>query len=436
MPRNPFVFIFKRRREEEPTSVETIPKGYAVGSSFYTIDSDRQLKDDELFRCYFRSFAVRHCVDAIASRVAYNRWVLVDDKGQVVRDPEVEDFFWKPNFNGDDFYSFVWKLAVDLLIYDKAFIEKVRSESGKLYELYVRDASTFSVKFNEHGILEEVVQAVEGSSVNFKPGEGVIMIVFHPTSKRPLGCPIIESIVGEVVSLLLSIDKVAETFSKDSIPSGILNLGPIGKEAYERAKAEFLAQQKKSRLFVFRGVNNIDWIPFKGGLKDDQILELREAITDIIYRTFGISRAETHGESSSVSYEAQEEALTVRFVEPLMKIIENAFNEQVVKGEFGKDNIYFQFIRPRLKSMRYASATTRALLSSGVLSIGEVREELGLPLLPGEDVRYVVSGGKVFVVTEDGNLKPVAPGRGSLEGDLDSEEAQTGPTENESGQTV
>jgi hypothetical protein len=76
------------------------------------------------------------------------------------------------------------------------------------------------------------------------------------------------------------------------------------------------------------------------------------------------------------------------------------------------------------------------LLSSGVLSIGEVREELGLPLLPGEDVRYVVSGGKVFVVTEDGNLKPADPGKRALEGDLDSGGAQTGPSENESDQTV
>ena len=390
------VNIFKREGDYVPANAPTKDPQSKV-NKFES--SYQQLSFDQLFKIYYQTSTVRHCIDGIAAKIAYAPYNLSKENDAV---REILD---KPNFNGDRFSTFIWKFVVDLLIYDVGVIEKVRSSNGRLVELYTRDASNFEIKRDDHGIIEEIYQNISGEKIYFD-FEDLVWQVFHPNNKSVYGCPLIESVVDEVASLIYSSGFIAETFASDSHPPGILNLGNLGKAAYDRAKAEFNARTdtgKRERVHVFKNVSNVSWIPLKPTLRESQIVELRADVSNIVYRTFGVPRAESHGDTPIAAFEVQDTAQNNRLVEPLMSIVEYFINERLIKEEFKIDDVQFKFRRPRIKG-RYQPASARTLVFSGIETLNDIRSDFGLKPAVGGDQRMIVIGSKLYVFDENGVL--------------------------------
>jgi len=347
---------------------------------------------EQLRNIYMRSSTVRACVDAITRQVTTLPWIVTGDAGAV---REVQEFLEDPNPNEENFAGILDKVVRDLLVLDVGVIEKVFSPAGKLVELWARDAATFKVHIDEHGVVQSYTQEVFGQKVEFAPNE-LIYIVLHPRSNKVVGTPIIESIVDEVAAQMFAISDIAKSFDEDEIPPGILHLGQIGEEAYKRAKQEFEQSPRSSarrRLKVIANVETVNWIQLKRPYNERQAAELLQMVQRIIYRNFGLTPVdlgETEGVARATAV-VQERIGRSRLIEPLARKLEMYINRQIVRPLVG-DKAKFQFVLKSLSDEWRVARAERERVFSGLITINDVRRAHGLPPLEGGDEPFVVLG--------------------------------------------
>jgi len=397
---------------------EPVPKGF---ESFdwsqqrpSTVRAQR-LSFAQLRAVWEESSTVRSCVDSIVQEITTLPYrVRPLPGGSMKHAMEVESFLEDPNSNAETFPQLLSKVLRDLLVIGCGVIEKVKSLDGTLLELFARDGATFTVKMDEHGVLQGYQQHFLGKTVDFAKDE-IIYMVFCPTTYSRYGKPIIDSIVDEVATLLFTNSYIAKTFTEDEIPPGILNLGMIGREAYERAKEEFQSKRgmkKDMSLRVIYGTKDVDWIQFKMPNREMQLNELRKSIELIIYRNFGILPLEA-GESATVNRSTaytQMQLAQQRRVIPITNMISAFINKEIIQQEFHYDDVRFFFDVHEISDPEAVARAYERYVRNGIMSRNEVRKALKLESIPGGDEYYMVAGSEVQTL---GDSKPESLSRPS-----------------------
>jgi len=313
----------------------------------------------------------------------------------------VREFLFNPNANDETFAQLLSKVLVDLLVTDVAAIEKVRSLRGNLVEIWARDATTFTVLIDEHGVVTGYRQDVAGrEKVTFGPND-VIFLVLHPQTDSAYGKPILESVIDEVATYLFTNSYIARSFTEDEIPPGILSVGPIGEEAVKQLKADFEAgRTNRYRLRVIWDPErrpDADWIELRRPNREMQLDELRQSIERIIFRAFGLTPLEA-GIASEVNRSTALMQRTVaekRRIVPIIRMLEYYINTEIVWSEFGYTDVAFKFDFELTRDVEAEARAYERYVKSGIMSRNEVRSKMNLPPVPGGDGYVMVSGGNV-----------------------------------------
>lgn len=263
---------------------------------------------------YEKSSYVRPCVDALVRSVSSLPWVVRPFRdGDPRHADRVREFLQDPNANDESLRKILSQVLTDVMVIDEGIIEKVKSLDGTLLEIFARDGATFIPIKDRHGILQGYVQKMAPYDLVEFAKDEVMYFELYPTTWTPYGLPIIETIVNEIASLMFSVQWIADSFTEDKIPPGILVLDRIANDAYERAKAEFQSgEDKQFTVKLFRNVGSAKWIELKKSNTEMQLAELNLQIERIVYRNFGLQPFElgVTSEINRACYSSDTQTLT------------------------------------------------------------------------------------------------------------------------------
>jgi len=448
------------------------PATTSPGSSQFYATPDRFLTNDELWEVYRRTPDVRAAVDSVVRRVATFDWYI-----EPAVDPSSDDyeeaatvaetarrFLSAPSKDGTTWQEVFTALLTDLLVYDAAALEIVRDANGDLAELNPLRGSSVTPRINEHGRLLYYEQEAFGAgSVGFRIGEQVdandpafsgvrfdpdalLYLRLFPTTSSPVGNPLIESLVTEVISMLRSSEHSMLALDADEIPPGILVLAGLAGQAAREATADLQrlrGQDQKIRVLTTPDPSGIGarWVELRHTPKDLSFAEVVDQIRRTIWRVFGVLPVEmgaTDGVNRATA-EVQVDVSSSYLVTPILELIAAKINTRLLPLVVGDESLVplvrFRFDREAKTTPEQAKAVAEKhtrYVAAGILTRNEARADLGLLPVAGGDVPTVdTSAGPVplalLVATEDDSpTEPDpddgAPPPGDVEPEPDSED--------------
>lgn len=158
-------------------------------------------------------------------------------------------------------------------------------------------------------------------------------------------------------------------------------------------------------LAVLQG--NMSYQPIQINAKDAQMLESRQFNVTDIARFFGISPV-LLGDLTNASYntiEAVQQEFLVHTLQPYVTMIENEFNRKLLKPSERNLNIILE-TNEILRTDKAAQANYYStMLGNGILSVNEVRKELGYNPIEGGDKHVIPFTDIAQNSLEDGDNK-------------------------------
>lgn len=405
---------------------------------------DRLLTTEQLWQVYWRTPDVRACVDSIVRRVATWDWRVVadvppdvpeDSPLRAIAEKEADDvarWLAAPNKDGETWQELWTKADTDLLVFDAEAVELVEDGKGDLAELVALLSDEIVPERDGTGRLERYVQAPYGVAtsaepITFAPDELLYLNLF-PNTSGSAGRPLIETVLDQAVTLLVSSQHAMLALDADEIPPGLLVLGGLGEQAARMARADLEAMKGKDhKVRVIAGGlagAGVDakWVELRRPMKD---LDLRPIVEDVrrtIWRVFGVQPVEMGAvaDVNRSTAEAQVDVGASHLITPILEVKQAKLNARVVprlvKDERVRAWVRFEFDLDARRSpeAQQALAETHAVhVRNGTMTRNEVRAEWGLPAIEGGDVATVEEGGLLVSVaslaTRGGGRSTPAP---------------------------
>ena len=408
------------------------PTTTTPGARQYYATPDRFLTNDELWEVYRRTPDVRAAIDSIVRRVATFDWLVepaVDPSSDRYEEAaeaaeSARRFLAAPSKDGATWQEVWTAVLTDLLVYDAGAIELVRDPLGRLAEINPLRGSSIDPRINDHGRLlyyeQSTYNSASGtgyqigdgrepdpvlSSVKFEPDDLLYLRLF-PTTTAPVGNPLIEALITEVISLLRSSEHTMLALDADEIPPGILVLAGLAGQAAREATADLQrlrGQDHKVRVLTTPDPSGIGarWVELRHTPKDLSMVEVVDQIRRTCWRVFGVLPVEmgaTDGVNRATA-EVQIDVASSHLVTPILELLAAKVNSRLLPLVVGDESlaglVRFSFDREARVSPEQAKVLAERharLIDAGVMTRNEARSELGLLPIAGGDVPTVATG--------------------------------------------
>jgi len=204
------------------------------------------------------------------------------------------------------------------------------------------------------------------------------------------------------------------TLDADEIPPGLLILGGLGGMAADRAKADLQTMKGKDhkiRVISSPNPGSIDakWVELRKTPKELMMLDVVEAMRRMIWRVFGVMPVEmgSTDQMPRATAMVQMDVASSHLITPILELIQAKFNSEIIPRLIDKEyqgKIKFVFDRSKTHSpdeqLKVANRHD-VYMRRGVLTINEVRSELGMMPIVGGDVPRTDTPGYGPVPVED-----------------------------------
>jgi hypothetical protein len=387
---------------------------YESPSSHYSFyKQHRQLFPEQYWSLYKTSPDVRACIDSITRRIATWDWYVkptvdpreTDEFNRLSLEAErVAKFLRVPNSNGETWQEVLTKIVTDLLVYDSGIVELVEDRSGEMTELVSWLGSEWFRVLDTHGHLLRYDQTPENSSEPpiEVPKDRICQFVLYPNNRSTHGLPLLESCITECITVLLSSEHAMLALDADEIPPGLLVLGGVAGQAAERARSDLQAMRGKDhrvRVITSPEPQGIEarWVELRRTPKDLELLQVVDAMRRGIWRVFGVMPVEL-GDMDGVpraAAEVQMDVSTSHLISPILEMIQAKVNAQILPRIIGEEDaglLTFSFARGQQNTPEQelkVAQKSEILLKRGVLTVNEVRKEIGYLPIEGGDVATV-----------------------------------------------
>ena len=377
----------------------------------------RNLMPIQCWDLYRQTPDVRACVDSIVRRVATWDWYVKPttdprDAAEYARMMEAaraaRDWLQVPSRNGETWQEVMTRVVTDLLVYDAGVLE-LNEQGGKLLELVpwlgsswfpVTDAKGVLLRYEQES--ETGVPTGQPDIVVKMPPERLCYLSLFRNNRANLGVALLDTLVNECVTVLLSSEHAMVAMDADEIPPGLLVLGGVAGAAAERARADLQVMRGKDhklRVVTSPQPGGIDakWVELRRPLKDVQLLEVVGELRRTIWRVFGVQPVEL-GESENINRATAHVQLDVassHLIGPILELVQARINAQVLPRLLppearGKVLFGFDRTQPLTPQQRLQQAQANDLLvKRGILTTNEVRAQMGLLPVDGGDVPLV-----------------------------------------------
>lgn len=382
----------------------TAPGAQRVGANFsvlgatrdgtaMVIDRSRKARYSTFYEMYRQHPTVRAGIEKIAKVAVANgyKFVPVDPDDDVPEDrlKALRMFFRKSN--GSQLLRTTYK---DLLIYGEAFWLIVQNGadapiSARRLHPYYMDEKTLSGELVgwRYGPIAESDDAIEYES------EQVIQFKFDDPDNDIRGLSLLSSLELTVASDLFAM-KFNERFFENSAHTGIIfNMKNSTKEEVDRNR-EWLNQNYVGTDNAHKPVlleGDIDVSKSVSTRQEMQFIEGRKfnrqeilSVLDIDPSKLGITEDSNRSSSKEADNTFRQENIS-----PLQLVVEEEINNHLIMLLFGWDEIMFRqndSSRRDLMDMMKLYAEAERM---GVMSINQIKGELGLANIDGGDVHFV-----------------------------------------------
>ena len=389
---------------------------YNTPNSHYSFYSQyRSLMPEQYWQLYKSTPDVRACVDSIARRISTWDWFIRVNEDP--RNPEeyqrltdvaarIRDFLKTPSTDGTTWQEMMVAVVTDLLVYDAGAIELVSDADGRLVELQSWLGSEWFPVTDEHGHLLRYEQQTEDTPENpiALPPQSLAYFKLYNNNRSVLGLPVLETVINECLTCVLSSEHAMLALDADEIPPGLLVLGGVAGQAAERARADLMSMKGKDhriRVVTSPQPNGIDakWLELRHTPKDLEMQQVVETMRRAIWRTFGVMPIEL-GESQGVpraTAEIQMDVASSHLISPILELLQARINTQVLprlldEADEGRVSFNFDRAAPLTAGEKLEAAKrSEILLEHGVITVNEVRAEMGMMPVEGGDVPTVVT---------------------------------------------
>lgn len=390
--RNPFNI---RKRAEPERNIEI--GAPSVRTQFYSADSTTYLK------LYEENSIFRRAIDLIASEVVRTPYKIDGPKAEL---EVLSSYLSKPNFLGDDWESFVFNCAVSLLVYNFCCIEVRKSKDGVVSELAVLEPAYVSATGDSQGHVLGVTYS--GTKVN-----NFILQTLFPSkdTSKLLGSPLTKAILDELSGVSASVSFFVSEQVVNGVPPGVLVVKNLRGDNLERFVSQLFSTVENKegglKVVVLGGASpdDIRFVPLESSsarrsIDVDKVLESR------VLEFFAIP---TSSDPLYVWREKKNERFC-RFVKPVLNAVTKIVSTLIT--EHLKLSCTFEFQVKNVLSL--AADEFKALVQTGVISVNEMREMLGISPME-EDIRYLLAGKQVYEIGPDGKIRPTENNQGGVE---------------------
>ena len=317
-------------------------------------------------------------------------------------------------WEGDDFEIFIRKIVEDSLTYDQFTFEVVRDFSGKPYEFFATDASTFRIadsysdddyeekqgvsKEQLNGYYPSYVQIYNGNVVNeFYPWELCFGVRNPSTSIMNVGYGIseLEELVGVVTSMLWAEDYNKRFFSQGSAPKGLLRVkGQVNEKQLDAFRQEWTSmitgvQQSWKTPIVDA---DIDWIDLQKNNRDMEYSAWTEFLIKVACAIYSISPDEigfniSGSDGQKALFESNNEGRLKHSKDkglyPILKFIQRKINKYIIS----QINPDFEFSFVGLNGMTIQEELDIEIKKlQNFQTVDETRKKFSMSLIEGGEV--------------------------------------------------
>ena len=350
-------------------------------SGFAAQPHDPQL----LWRIYLSVSWVRACVDIITKAVLAEGWELVGNKKNF---PKVRQLLINPNPQ-DDGTEILQNVCEDLLLFGNSYLEKVKTANGDLAELYTLDGTITRTRVDGHGLILGYEQD-SGAGVRFEP-EDVGLFRLSTKGGSVLGTSPLNSLILTVEADLHA-QKYNLAFLKNGArPRGIFGSKSATKEQIRRnreyMKTEAGGSQNAGKDLFLEG--DVEYKELQKTPQDIQFLDLRRLNREEILSVYGVPPSKIgiieSGNIGGGSGDSQDTTFKQEVVKPMQRRIASRYTTTVIRDGQGVPDVELKFVstdpdgdEKRAEVRERQAKSHEIYLSTGVMTIAEVRAELGL----------------------------------------------------------
>jgi HK97 family phage portal protein len=179
-------------------------------------------------------------------------------------------------------------------------------------------------------------------------------------------------------------------FFNNASPGGVLETDKaLNKSIVDRIRAQFEKRHKgvasSHRLAVLDNGLKFNNTSYK--ISDLQVKELDNMIRDRVLSAFKVPKtvAGVTEDVSRANGDTADRVFARRAIKPLMKLIEAQLNQFLLPKFTGGENLWFEFEDPVQTDQKLDAEINQIYLNTGVKTVDEVREELGLEPMKEEE---------------------------------------------------
>ncbi len=303
-----------------------------------------------------------------------------------------------PSMHGSRPSSRSWKqyaseIIRDILVLDQGCTEKEWTLDKWIAAMYPVDGATIAPNMDERGGYHDdaYVQTVDGQITARFGVEDLMVIIDNPQTDvrfSGYGFSPLESLIVTVSAELYSSKYNASYFEKGAVPEGMINLGPEAAPEDVNAFRLYWMNEIMGRPWAIPilGGSKAEWIPWRATNKDMEYMAYQEWLLKKICAMFNISPKELGliEDVNRSTAESQDESEQEKGIEPLLELIQDSFEVEVI-GEHGLgvgDYVEFKFDEEGESEEAILNRFAIAV-PMGAATRAEMREALNME--PGEN---------------------------------------------------
>ena len=300
------------------------------------------------------------------------------EKNEVENHPLKLIFSDKNNSNLLSKYTMMKLLVQSVILRGNGFALIKRAEDGTVTELQFLEPNEVQINYNK--IKNELYYTVP-KLTKTKHIEPINMIHLLKNTYDGVNGLSVLSYAARALKIANATEESANSFFGNGCNlSGVLTVqGQLQQKQKDDIRTSWAQAYSNGShgLAVLQG--NMTYQPIQISSKDSQMLESRLFNVQDIARFFGISPVLlgdlSHASLNSI--EALQQEFLVHTLQPYVTMIENEFNRKLLKPSERKLNIILE-TNEILRTDKQAQANYYStMLSNGIMSINEVRKELG-----------------------------------------------------------
>jgi len=341
----------------------------------------------------------RRAINTIKDRVAGMRWRIQPRQGRKLSEiPDAEQRiailtrnFEQPNPD-DSFRSFAEQVLEDVIVGGFGAVELDRNDDAERpLTMWPVDGATIRLKADWDGnpdsprYVQETGKHGPEGQVTLKDCE-LSYIRLNPRTHTPFGLGRLE-VAFETVHALLGAMRYASNLASNSVVQYALWMQELDPTQHERLIRWWQDEiEGTGRVPILSAENKPEVLRFGSGTDADLRLQWQEFLIRIVADAFDLPPMML-GLQGDVNRATAQEACDLAFrtaIVPTARLLAEHLTRDAIGKRLGWDDLEFVFTDVDAPNEREEVEIQQILLSSGVLTVNEVRRMRGLPELQGK----------------------------------------------------